>query len=161
MLCLADGIPAAQRVTLSEVKTAISSSGQALMLTFSIKYEDLVKSVSVDVEEQDNNFMPIHTRNYTLTEDVYKTGSVCVGSLTPEIHYVVCLRVDYSDIGHDTSCRRLSADDNPDETTTDQCQPPNSSRRVAGSGESSGTNTSKKLLYYHPSLHNIHLFFLF
>ena len=130
-------MPPAQRVALEMPTSAASSSGAALLLTFTINHIDLVKSVRVDVEEQDNNFVALQTLNYSLSEDSYQEGSVCVGSLTEGAHYLVCLRVDYSDIGEDASCSRLSPVEEEVQQVSHQCQLPTSSRRVTEAGTTS------------------------
>ena len=91
--------------TLSHSTSETSST--ALALTFTINHIQLVKSVRVDVLEQDDDFVTLQTLNYTITEDTYKDGSVCLTGLTPGVQYLVCLRVDYHDIGKDSTCSHL------------------------------------------------------
>ena len=133
----ADTVPPAQRVDLHQPSPAPSTAGVALLLTFTINQLDLVKKVQVDIEEQDSNFAAFQTLNYTLSEDVYKGGRVCVTALSEEAHYVVCLRVIYSDIGEDSSCSRVGPVEKGQGTAvSEQCQQPTSSRRVTGGTES-------------------------
>jgi hypothetical protein len=129
---LCNEVPPAQRVALQRPDPASSESGPALSLSFTINYLELVKWVRVDVEEQDDNFVPRQTLNYSLSEDLYKGGSVCVAALTPGAHYLVCLRVNYTDTGVDSSCSRaepVKEEEAPAPTAS--CQLPTSSRQVA------------------------------
>jgi hypothetical protein len=121
----------AQRVALENYTSVVSSSGVALLLSFTISRDYPIKSVRVDVEEQDDKFVAYQTFNYSLPESLYSDGRVCVGGLSEEAFYLVCLRVDYSEVGQDSSCVRPV---NKTVTeTTEQCQLPTSSQRVTGS----------------------------
>jgi hypothetical protein len=127
-------VPPAQRVALENYTSVASSSGVALLLSFTISRDYPIKSVRVDVEKQDNNFVAYQTFNYSLPESLYSDGRVCVGGLSEEAHYLVCLRVDYSEVGQDSSCVRTPrVDKTGTETTVEQCQLPTSSQRVTGS----------------------------
>ena len=100
------GEPPPLRVELHTLSYSTSeTSGTALALTFTINHIQLVKSVCVDVLEQEDDFVTTQT-HYTITEDAYKDGSVCLTGLTPGVQYLVCLRVDYH-TGEDSTCSHL------------------------------------------------------
>ena len=133
-------VPGVERVTLEELSPTSSATGAALLLSFTITQLHLVKSVRVDIEEQDSNFVALQTHNYSLSEAAYREGEACVSALSEGAHYLVCLRVNYSDIGEDSSCSRVGPVERGT-VVTDKCFLPTSSRRVTDSGGSTGTSS--------------------
>ena len=147
--CPTDTAPPALRVAIeniTHVETTSSSSGVALLLSFTIHRNCPIKTVSVDIEEQDNNFVPLQTFNYSLSESL-TGGSVCVGGLSEGAHFLVCLRVGCSNLGLDSSCVRYGPVDKTDEgeRAGEQCQLPTSSQRVTSS-EDTQSNPASQLL---------------
>lgn len=138
-------MPPAQRVDIRQLTPqTIDSDTAALLIHFSINYLDLVNKVRVDVLEQNDNFATVQTLNYTIDESVYKTGIVCVGGLTPDLHYLVCLSVTYNDIGDIISCVRQGKDEGiEDDNTQETCQPPFQSKYIDDNDESTEASTSK------------------
>ena len=139
------GEPPPLRVELHTL--SYSTSETSLTLMFTINHIQLVKSVRVDILEQDDDFVTLQTLNYTITEDTYKDGSVCLTGLTPGVQYLVCLRVDYRDIGEDSTCSRLVRE--REDTAQGSCQLPTSIRRVTAPDDTSSPPASE---YIPPSI---------
>ena len=131
-------MPPPLRVALKNVTFIVTGSGPSLVLTFTISYIYPIKSVHVDIEEQDSNFVASRTLNYSLTEDVYSNGRVCAGGLSEGAHYLVCLRVDYSEVGLDSSCIR-PVNKAEKGVSDEHCPPPTSTQQVTSS-EDAQTN---------------------
>ena len=116
---------------LHELTFRFRESEGELSLSFSLDYTDtnVITAVHVDVLEQDDNFATIQTFNYTIKEDVYEKGAVCVAGLSnSKAQYLVCLRVTYSESGVDSTCSRPQKEEGVQADTS--CLQPTSIRQV-------------------------------
>ena len=121
--------PPPLRVELHEVTFRSRESEDYLSLSFSLKDINMVLMVRVDVLEQDDNFITHRTLNYTIDEEVYREGSVCVTGLSnSKAPYLVCLRVTY-DSGVDSTCSRPGEVEEDIQGDT-SCLLPSSTRQV-------------------------------
>ena len=118
-----------------------SVSGASLTVTFTVNHIDLVKSFRIDVLEQDDNFVTLQTLNYTITEAVYKEGTACIAGLSTKAQFLVCVRVEYSDIGEDSTCSRTKTSKEAAQTNV-SCQFP-TSRRVEDREDGTSSPTSE------------------
>ena len=116
------------RVELEELSFKTEGPEGTLSLTFTIANVEQVKSVRVDVLEENDDFELLQTLNYTIEEELYKGGSVCLSGLTPGRQYVVCVRVVYSNMEEDFACSRLTEKEEFVGSTQGSCKLPTSQK---------------------------------
>ena len=133
-------VPPPQRVVLHGLVSGSGTSADTLVVSFTVNYANKVTSARIDVLEQDEHFVTVRTLNYTLPPETYNVSRLCIGGLDSKAQYLVCLRVEYSGSGEDSTCSRNVTSEKASLNDL-KCQPPTSVMKVVNSQDGNPAST--------------------